>query len=193
MKFVFTKSLRLSGLLALVMAAVSLTVQAQGVKLQLDNLRGLEPKAAQSVDVALDGPLLRVAIGALNIKDPRQAQIKDAISGIKGIYVKALTFDKEGTYTAADVDSIREQVRGPGWSKMVSVISNREGQNVEVYMLMSGNLIDGIAVISADPKALVIVNMVGSIDLEKLVRLSGSFGIPSLDINPGKDKERQEQ
>ena len=189
MKFVFSKSLRLSGLLMLVMAAASLTAQAQSVRLNLDNLKGLEPKAAESVDVSLDGSLLRIAISALKIKDPKQAQIKDAISGIKGIYVRALTFDKEGTYTSSDVDYVREQVRGPGWSKMVGVKSNKEGENVEVYMLMSGSNVDGIAVIAADPKSLVIVNMVGTIDLEKLVQLRGTFGIPDINIHIGKDKE----
>ena len=189
MKSVFTRSLRLTGPLFLVMLASALSAQAQGVRLQLDNLSQLEAKASESVDVSLDGALLHMAISFLNIKDPKQAQIKDAISGIKGIYVRAFEFDKEGAYAMSDVDSIRSQVRGPGWSKMVGVKSNKEGENVEVYMLLSGNQIDGIAVIAADPKSLAIVNMVGMIDMDKLVKLSGSFGIPSLDIHIGKDKE----
>jgi hypothetical protein len=72
---------------------------------------------------------------------------------------------------------------------MVGVKSNREGENVEVYMMMTGSQIDGIAVIAADPKSLAVVNMVGTIDLEKLVQLSGKFGIPNIDIHIGKDKE----
>jgi len=189
MKLVFTKSLRLSSLLMFFLASASLTTQAQGVRLNLDNLKPLESKAAESVDVSLDGALLQLAKNILDIKDHKQAQIKEAISGIRGIYVKAYEFDKEGVYTSSDVDSIRVQVRAPGWSKMVGVKSNKDGENVEVYMLMSGEKIDGIAVIAADPKSLAIVNMVGTIDVEKLVKLSGSFGVPSLDIHIGKDKE----
>jgi hypothetical protein len=189
MKLVFTKVMRHACLLFLVLAAASLPAQAQAVRLQLDHLNQLEGKAANSVDVSLDGALLKLAISLLNSKDPKQAQIKEAISGIKGVYVKAFQFEKEGVYALTDVDSIRAQVRAPGWSKMVGVRSNKEGQNVEVYMMMTGSQIDGIAVIGADPKALVVVNMVGTIDLEKLVQLSGKFGIPDLDIHIGKDKE----
>lgn len=189
MKFPFTKSLRLICLLTLLLASASLSAQAQGIRLQLDNLNQLESKAANSVDVSLDGALLRFAISLLNVKDPKQAQIKDAISGIKGVYVKAFQFDKEGAYALSDVDSVRAQVRSPGWSKMVGVKSNKEGENVEVYMMMTGSQINGIAVIAADPKSLAVVNMVGTIDLDKLVKLSGRFGIPDLDINIGKDKE----
>jgi hypothetical protein len=189
MKFPFTKSLRLSCLLTLFLASASLSAQAQGVRLQLDNLNQLEKKASESVDVSLDGALLRFAISLLNVKDPKQAQIKDAISGVKGVYVRAYDFDTEGAYAISDVDSVRAQVRAPGWSKMVGVKSNKEGQNVEVYMMMTGSQIDGIAVIAADPKSLAVVNMVGTIDLDKLLKLSGRFGIPDLDIHIGKDKE----
>jgi Domain of unknown function (DUF4252) len=189
MKFPFTKSLRLACLLTLLLATASLSANAQGVRLQLNNLNQLEPKASSSVDVSLDGALLRFAISLLNVKDPKQAQIKDAISGIKGVYVRAYEFDKEGAYALSDVDSVRAQVRAPGWTKMVGVRSNKEGENVEVYMMMTGSQVDGIAVIAADPKSLAVVNMVGTIDLDKLVKLSGRFGIPNLDINIGKDKE----
>src|SRR3954467_7311157 len=121
MKFVLAKSMRLIGLLFLVMATAALSAQAQNVRLQLDNLKPLESKAASSVDVSLDGAMLRFVISLLNVKDPKQAQIKDAISGIKGVYVKAFEFDKEGAYEMSDVDSVRAQVRASGWSKMVGV------------------------------------------------------------------------
>ena len=189
MKLVFTKSLRLTCLLLLALPFACIRASAQEVRLQLDNLNKLESKAAESVDVSLDGALLRLAISLLDIHDPKQAQIKDAVSGIKGIYVKAFNFDKEGMYAMTDVDSLRSQVRSPGWTRMVGVKSNKEGQNVEVYMMMSGNQINGIAVIAADPKELAVVNIVGSIDLEKLVKLSGKLGIPDLDIDLGKHKK----
>lgn len=190
MKLVITKSFKLAFLLFLMTVATALTAQAQDVRLQLDNLSKLESKAAESVDVSLDGQLLRLAISLLDIHDPKQAQIKDAISGIKGIYVKAFDFDKEGLYATADVDSLRAQLRSPGWTRMVGVKSNKEGENVEVYMMMSGNQVNGIAVVAADPKKLAVVNIVGSIDLEKLVKLSGKLGIPDLDIDLGKDKKK---
>src|SRR4051794_37940565 len=123
MKLIFTKSLRLIFLLALLLAAASLSAQAQAVRLNLNNLNQLESKASESVDVSLDGPLLKLAFSFLKDSDPKQLKIKEAISGIKGIYVKAFVFEKEGAYAPTDVDSIRAQVRASGWSKMVGVKS----------------------------------------------------------------------
>jgi Domain of unknown function (DUF4252) len=191
MKLAITKSLRLACLLSLILTTAALTAQAQDVKLRLDNLDKLEAKASKSVDVSLDGQLLRIAIAFLNPKDPKQAEIRDLVSGLKGIYVKAFEFDKEGVYAMTDVDSLRTQLRSPGWARMVGVKSNKEGQSAEVYMMMSGNQINGITVIASDKKELAVVNIVGSIDLDKLSRLSGKFGIPSFDINIG-NKEPKE-
>ncbi|HEV7376120.1 MAG TPA: DUF4252 domain-containing protein [Pyrinomonadaceae bacterium] len=191
MKSDITKSLRLTCLLSLILTTAALTTQAQDVKLRLDNLNKLESKASKSVDVSLDGQLLRIAIAFLNPKDPKQAEIRDLVSGLKGIYVKAFEFDKEGQYAVADVDSLYTQLRSPGWTRMVGVKSNKENQSAEVYMMMSGNQINGITVIAADKKELAVINIVGSIDLDKLSRLSGKFGIPSLDINLG-NKEPKE-
>jgi hypothetical protein len=191
MNLVITKSLRLFCLLLLILSAAALPAQAQEVKLRLDNLDKLESKASKSVDVSLDGQLLRIAIAFLNPKDPKQAEIKDLVSGLKGIYVKAFTFDKEGEYAMPDVDSLRGQLRSPGWSRMVGVKSKKEGANVEVYMMMSGNQINGITIIAAEAKELAVVNIIGSIDLDKLSKLSGKFGIPSIDIYSG-NKEPKE-
>jgi hypothetical protein len=191
MKVVIFKSLRLTCLLLLVASSAAFVAHAQDVKLQLGNLDKLEARASESVDVTLDGQMLRLAGMFLDTKKPDQAAVKDLISGLKGVYVKVFNFDKEGEYSAADVDFVRTQLRAPGWSRMVGVKSKKEGDNVEVYTILSGSQINGMAVIAADPKQLTVINIVGVIDLEKLVKLSGKFGIPSLDINIG-NKEPKE-
>jgi len=44
------------------------------------------------------------------------------------------------------------QLRGGGWSKIVGVRSKKDGDNVDVYLMMQGDQIEGLAVISAEPK-----------------------------------------
>jgi hypothetical protein len=183
MKLVKTNRLRVMSLLFLIAVAASLTAKAQDMRIQLSNLDKLEPRASESVDVTLDGRLLTLATMFLDSKKPNEAAIKDLVAGLKGVYVKVFEFDKEGEYSTADIDPVRAQLRGPAWSKMVGVKSRKEGQDVEVYMTMAGERINGIAVIATEPKQLTVVNIVGMIDLEKLVKLSGRFGIPSIDIN----------
>jgi hypothetical protein len=192
MKLVINRSLRLAGLLFLVAAFAPLMAQAQDVKLQLQSLDKLEARATESVDVTLDGKLLQLAKIFLKDSDPEEKAIKDLVSGLKGIYVKVFEFDKEGEYSAADVDSIRAQLRAPGWTRMVGIKSKKESENVEVYMMTTtGSQIGGITVITTEPKELSVINIAGSIDLEKLVQLSGKLGIPSLEIITNKKAPKE--
>jgi hypothetical protein len=48
-------------------------------------------------------------------------------------------------------------------------------------------------VLSAEPKELTIVNIVGPVDLQKLAKLEGNLGIPDLGIQPNKPKTKNEQ
>lgn len=191
MKLVKLKSLKIISLLFLVAVTTSLTAHAQDMRLQLDSLSKLEPKAAQSIDVTLDGKLLELAKMFLDPKKPDEAAVRDLVGGLKGVYVKSFEFDKEGEYSATEVDSVRAQLRAPAWTRMFGAKSRKQGENLEVYMMMNGNMVNGIAVISTEPKQLSVIQIVGSIDLEKLVLLSGKFGIPQLDIKSD-DKEPKE-
>ena len=182
MRSVIMKSLKFICLLLFLLVTARWTAQAQDVRLQLGNLDRLEARATDSVDVTLDGKLLELARAFLSSKKPKEAAIKEVVAGLKGVYVKVFGFDKEGEYTTADLDSIRTQLRAPAWARMVGVKSKKDGEKVEVYMTMTGTQIGGIAVIATEPKQLTVVNIVGTIDLDKLVRLSGHFGIPSIEV-----------
>jgi Domain of unknown function (DUF4252) len=183
MRSVVMKYLKFICLLLFVLAAAPWTAQAQEMRLQLGSLDKFEARATDSVDVTLDGKLLELARAFLSSKKPKEAAIKEVVAGLKGVYVKVFEFDKEGEYTAADLDTIRTQLRAPAWTRMVGVKSKKDGEKVEVYMTMTGTQIGGIAVIATEPKHLTVVNIVGTIDLDKLVQLSGHFGIPSIEID----------
>ncbi|HWR53627.1 MAG TPA: DUF4252 domain-containing protein, partial [Bryobacteraceae bacterium] len=81
----------------------------------------LAEKASEVVDVTLDGQMLQMASRFLSNKEPEEAKVKDMVGKLKGIYVRAFEFDKEGEYTQADLDAVRNQLKGPGWQRMVSV------------------------------------------------------------------------
>ena len=185
MKSVVIKSLRLAGLLIL----LALPAQAQDTRLQLDSLDKLEARASDTMDVTLDGALIRLALNFLDDKNPEERAVKELVMGLKGIYVKVYEFDKPGAYTAADLDPVRAQLRSPAWSRMFGVKSKKEGENLEVYMLnATGDQIGGLAVLTTEDKELAVIQILGTIDLEKLIKLSGKLGIPSIDISK-EDKE----
>lgn len=184
MKTIVLISPRLICLSLFVFVGAAGTVRAQEDKLQI-NLDHLAPKAAKVIDVNIDGALLQLARSFLSDKKPNEARAKEVIAGLKGIYVKSFEFDKEGGYSPGDVEAIRSQLRTPLWSRIVGIISKNEGDNVEVYTRIEGTQIIGLAVVSAEPKQLTVVNIVGPIDISKLRDLEGNFGIPGLDIKIG--------
>ncbi len=59
---------------------------------------------------------------------------------------------------------------------------------------MRGEQIAGLVIISAEPRELTLVNIVGPVDLDKLASLEGQFGIPrmSRERNRVKDKDGKE-
>jgi hypothetical protein len=178
------KNLFVTTVLFVALGALCVPAAAQGPKLQIDSLARLEDKASKVVDVSLDEKLMGMAARVLRKADPKDDDARkaaDALSSIKEIYVRSYEFDTEGQYSPSDVEGIRAQVRGPGWSRLVGVRSKRAGENAEVYMLSEGDKILGLAIIAADPKQLTVVNIVGSIDIDRLTDLDGDFGIPHLE------------
>lgn len=171
--------------LILLSAFYAATAQAQEAKLQIDHLNKLADKAAEVIEVTLDERLLQLAAKFLSNQNPTEAKVKEIVSGLKGVYVRVFEFEKPGEYSLGDIESIRSQLRSPGWQKIVGVYSKRGGDNVDVHLKMQGDSILGLAIIAADPKQLTVVNVVGPIDLEKLRELEGQFGIPRLDLEKG--------
>jgi hypothetical protein len=187
MKNLFQTNLKLVPVVLLLLATSALQARAQGPKLQIDQLDQLANKASETVDVKLDERLMLTTAKFFSGKD--DADIKEVLKGLKGIYVKSFTFEKEGEYSQAEVESVMSQLRSSTWSKVVAV-KTKGGDNVEVYLNMVGDQITGLAVLSIEPKEFTVVNIVGPIDLEKLSKLEGQFGVPDLGIEADKTKKK---
>jgi hypothetical protein len=156
------------------MLALPARVAAQDIS--LDMLTPLAAKASDKVVVTLNGSLLQLAANFMDDKDPEEVKVKTLINGLKGIYVRSFKFSKAGDYTDADLRSVRSQLRG--WSEVVTV-DEGEG-HTGVYLKLDGKKIQGLVVLTAEPKELTVINIVGSIDPDQLRELSGHFGIPEL-------------
>ena len=153
------------------------------------NLDHLAAKASDTVEVSLDGTTLQFAAKFLDSKDPDQDKVKKLIAGLSGVYVRSFEFQKKGEWTAADLEGIRNQLKGPEWSKIVGVKSN-EGETDEIYLRKENGKLTGVAVIAAEPMELTVVNIVGPVDLDSLAELGGHFHIPKMDT-PKKDTGKQ--
>jgi hypothetical protein len=161
-----------------------LSLAAQEIKLPA-NLEKLSDKASNVVDVNLDASMLQLASKFLSDKDPDEAKVKKLVGGLKSIWVKSLEFDGHNQYDPKDLEELRAQWKGPGWTRVVGVRSKSDGGNADIYLKSDGNQITGIAILVADPNELTIVSVNGTIRPEDVQDLPGHFGIPKVDLGKG--------
>ena len=149
-------------------------------RLLLPDFHALGSTATDSVAITLDAPLLAFAAKFLDSADPDQRAVQDMIGGLQGIYVKSYTFDKPFTYPTADLAAVRKQLAAPGWQQIVQVRSSAKQSNVDIFICQVLDKPIGLAIIATEPRQFTVVNIVGAIDLDKLHKLEGRFGVPRL-------------
>jgi hypothetical protein len=168
--------------LTLLFALSAAAVGQDGNLQRPSGLDRYEAEASESVEITVDERVLRLAARALSDRKPEEKAVKALINGLKGVYVRAFVFDREGVYQPAEAESLRAQFRTPEWSRVVGVRSRKYGDNVDVYVSSSGEHLKGVAVIVAAPRELVYVRVSGDIDLERLRDLEGRFSVPKLEL-----------
>ena len=170
--------------IAVLAAAALAPLWAQEMRLPA-NLEALSAKAEESVEVTLDGSMLRLAAKWLPDQG-EDAKAKKLLAGIQGIYVRSYQFAAEGAYDKSDVDAVRNQFREPDWSRIVGARSKRHGGEADVFVKADANgTIGGIVVIATEPRELTVVNVVGTLDPAQISDLGGRFHIPVLDLTSG--------
>jgi hypothetical protein len=158
--------------------AVAVPASAQRINLDLPGLAGLAERADEVVDVTLDASMLRLAAKFLGGDDPEEREIRDMIGGLQGIYVRSYEFSKDGEYDRSLLDRIKSQL-GPTWKPLVTVRSKTK-ENVNIMADMRGERVAGLVIIAAEPREFTLVNIVGDIDIDRLSKLEGEFGIPRI-------------
>jgi hypothetical protein len=146
---------------------------------------GLEERAAEVVDVTLDGALLKLAGKFLRAADVHERAVADMVQGLEGIYVRSYEFDREGQYDKSLIDRVKSQL-GPSWKPLVTVRSKTK-ENVNIYADLRGDRIVGLVIVAAEPREFTVVNIVGAIDIERLAELEGEFGIPHFSEEKDRD------
>lgn len=142
-----------------------------------DRVEKLSAKATENVNVTLDGPMLQLAGRFMTGKNGNEQTVKDIVSKLKGIRVRNFQFDKDDQYSDRDLDAIRAQLKAPAWSRIVD--ANEKDGHTQVFVKQDKGQLGGLVILSAEKRELTIVNIDGTIDLDQLSHLGGSFGIPS--------------
>lgn len=155
-------------------------------ELRIPDFSHLRQKATDSTDITIDGFLMRIAqkFAANHAADEAHDEALSLLNDIKSVRVRNFTFDTDDAYSRADIDSVRKQLQGPGWSALATVHRREPREDVDVYVCLEDGKVKGLAVIASEPREFTIVNIVGSIDLDKIAQLEGQFGIPEMSENP---------
>ena len=154
--------------------------QTTGLPLPSAVEKALEAKASNVTEVTLDKNMLGFASKFLDKKDSDQASAKQLINGLDGIYVRDYEFDKEGQYSMDDIDNLRKQFAGGEWVPMVHVHEKKSGESTDVLAKMVNGESRGMFILSAEPKELTIVLILGPIKMDQLGELGGLGGLGNL-------------
>jgi hypothetical protein len=151
-----------------------------GPQIDMKNLQALEDKAEQMVSVNLEGQSLDEGGKILAIRNGLSKSVKELVKGLKGVYLRRFWFGGKKSYEEADVAPIKKELQRPGWAPMIDLKVRDKNEAVSVYSYMENDRLAGVTVLSADPKEVTVVNIVGPVDLEALSELGRQMGLPAM-------------
>ena len=171
--------------LALACLLIPAWAAAQGAKLTLPDFSALAAKATESVNISLSPWLLQRAASFIDDKDPDGAATKELLSAIQSVEVRSFEFASDGAYSSADIDGVRRQLTGTGWSQLMQARDRKKNENVDVYVLIDHDRTKGFALIASEARQFTIINIVGSISLKDLPKLEKRFNLPRVPVGSG--------
>ena len=141
--------------------------------------KDLAARASDVTEVTLNKNMLGFASKFMHGKGEDDADIRQLIEGLDGIYVREYEFDKEGAYQPEELDQLRRAFATPDWTPIVHE-RERHGETTDILMKMVNGENKGMFILSAEPRELSIVLILGPIRVEDLGRLHGLAGLGAL-------------
>ncbi len=184
-----------AGSVSMVRAQAASGGMPEGLPLPPAVEKELAAKAIDVTEVTLGKNMLDFASKFMKDKDDEQA--RKLIQGLKGIYVREYTFEKEGEYSMDQIKQLRTYFGTSEWSPIVHEIEHHKGGAVEttdVLMKTVNGETQGMFILSAEPKELSIVLILGPINMEDLGELHGIGGLHVLkDVEKSTTKATKEK
>ena len=173
--------------------AVGAAAQSSPLPLPSPVEKELAARASDVTEVTLGKNMLEFAAKFMNGKDQDEAATRKLIEGLDGIYVRAYEFDKEGEYSMAEIEKLRQYFETSEWSPIVRERERKTGETTDVMVKLVNGETHGMFILSVEPKELTIVLILGPIRMEDLGKLKGIGGLGALgDVEKsakGKDKK----
>jgi len=162
--------------------ALAVPVLAQTDQLPLPPAveKDLAARAANVTEVTLGRNMLAFAAKFMNGKDKDEAATRQLIDGLDGIYVRSYEFDKEGQYSTDEIEQLRKYFETSEWSPIVRERERKTGETTDVMVKLVNGETHGMFILTAEPKELTIVLILGPIRMDDLGKLKGIGGLGAL-------------
>jgi hypothetical protein len=163
-------------IIAFIFAATALLAPALAQTAQLPAPSPIEKElAARASDVSevtLDKKMLSFAANFMDGKDKSDAT-RQLIEGLDGIYVRDYEFDKEGQFTAEQVEQLRAYYETNEWSPIVRDHDRKTGESSEVMAKLVNGEPHGLFILDVEPKEISIVLILGPVHMQDLHKVMG--------------------
>jgi hypothetical protein len=159
--------------------AASLTTTAQSMPqlLPAPVEKDLAARASDVTEVTLGKNMLEFAAKFMNGKQDSDVATRQLIMGLDGIYVRNYEFEKPGEYSMEHVEQIRHAFETPEWSPMVRERERKSGESTDIMMKMVNGESRGLFILSAEPKELSVVLILGPIRMDDLSKIGSIAGV----------------
>lgn len=173
-------------ILMLAAAVLGMPVLAQSSPLTLPTPleKQLAAHASNVTEVTLGKNMLAFAAKFMNNDDKNSVATRRLIEGLDGIYVRDYEFEQPGQYSLEAIENLRKQFASPEWTPLVHERDRKSGETTDVMMKMVNGESQGMFVLSAEPKELSIVLILGPIRMDELGALKGLGGLGELGAMP---------
>jgi len=150
----------------------------QSAKLRLPDFQPLADKATDSVNISVSPWLLRTMTSLVDTHDADGVKTKELLGRIQSIDIRSYEFATDFAYSRDDIESVRRQLTGPGWTRLMQVHNREKGEDVDIYLSMENNRTTGFALIASEPREFTIINIVGSVSAEDLPKIENYLHLP---------------
>ena len=133
---------------------------------ELDSIYG-EAK----VNISIGSALLNF-VAVMN-DDPETAEL---FNKLKGVRVSVYSTEEVGADAALDqVNRVKSTLQSSSWQPIVQV--NDDGEQVQIFMQMDGDKMNGLTLMAVDDEEAVFINVIGQLDPHELSQVMDNFDI----------------
>ncbi len=149
--------------------------------LPLDEL-GLFPEDKLSVEINIEGALLRMVAETVKGEDP---DLSSLLSNLRSIRVQVMPLeDGNESLVKTSIGRAVRWLEGQGWKSTVRV--REKGQETHIYLKETDGKVMGMTVLAMGEGEAVVINIAGRFDPAEIGRISRGLNI-DMDL-PGMDK-----